>query len=54
MMYEVIVPKSVQKVIDALSDEKLRYRIEQWSGQFFIVNDRMRVSGSPEDQILTV
>lgn len=28
MMYEVIVPKSVQKVIDALSDENLRNRIE--------------------------
>lgn len=29
MMYEVIVPKNVQKVIDALSDEKLRDRIEE-------------------------
>ena len=28
-MYEVIVPKSVQKFIDALSDEELRDRIEE-------------------------
>ena len=28
-MYEVIVPKNVQKVIDALSDEKLRDRIKE-------------------------
>ena len=32
MMYEVIVPRSVQKVIDALSDEKLRDRIEEKLG----------------------
>jgi mRNA interferase RelE/StbE len=29
MIYEVIVPKSVQKEIDALSDEDLRDRIEE-------------------------
>jgi mRNA interferase RelE/StbE len=29
MIYEVIVPKSVQKEIDALSDEGLRDRIEE-------------------------
>jgi mRNA interferase RelE/StbE len=29
MIYEIIVPKSVQKEIDALSDEGLRDRIEE-------------------------
>jgi mRNA-degrading endonuclease RelE of RelBE toxin-antitoxin system len=28
MIYQVLVPKSVQKAIDALSDEDLRDRVE--------------------------